>query len=223
MKNFKHHHQKLIASLFFMLRPKINGRLGRKCAVNLTGQITITVFKLHYNLPDRILEDIFKVDHVTIHRIFHRILKELDSLSHAVGKAIASKPIDFYITDSTTLAIGKGKDNKTFSGYKHHHGVKFQVLVDQHKLIHHVSSIHDASEHDKNIFEQEWQDVCQHIEQSLPILADKAYVGLTNCGVTTPVKRNEKPYKKDKIKTKEENKELSSKRITVEQTFIAEK
>jgi hypothetical protein len=95
MKNFKHHHQKLIASLFFMLRPKMNGRLGRKCSVNLTGQITITVFKLHYNLPDRILEDIFKVDHVTIHRIFHRILKELDSLYHAVSHWKGQKQQDF--------------------------------------------------------------------------------------------------------------------------------
>jgi DDE superfamily endonuclease len=221
MKNFKHHHQKLIASLFFMLRPKMKSRLGRKCSVNLTGQITITMFKLHYNLPDRILEDIFKVDHVTIHRIFHRILKELDSLSHWVGKAIASKQIEFYITDSTTLPIGKGKNNKTFSGYKHHHGVKFQVLIDQHKLIHHVSDLHDASEHDKSIFEQEWQDVSQKIQTALPILADKAYVGLTNCGVTTPVKRNEKPYKKDKLKTKEDNKALSSKRIKVEHVFAS--
>ncbi len=221
MKNFTHHHQKLIASLFFMLRHKMKSRLGRKCSVNLTSQITIAVFKLHYNLPDRILEDIFKVDHVTIHRIFHRILKELGNLSQIVGKAVASKPIEFYVTDSTTLPIGKGKNNKTFSGYKHHHSVKFQVFVDQHKLIHHVSSIHDASEHDKNIFEQEWQDVSQKIQTSLPILADKAYVGLTHFNVTTPVKRNEKTYKRDKLKTKEDNKVLSSKRIKVEHVFAS--
>jgi DDE superfamily endonuclease len=55
----------------------------------------------------------------------------------------------------------------------------------------------------------------------LPILADKAYVGLTKCGVTTPVKRNEKPYKKDKLKTKEENKQLSFKRIKVEHVFAS--
>ncbi len=49
------------------------------------------------------------------------------------------------------------------------------------------------------------------VQTSLPILADKAYVGLTHFNVKTPVKRNEKPYKKDKIKTKEDNKSLSSK------------
>ncbi len=98
--------------------------------------------------------------------------------------------------------------------FKHHHSVKFQVLVDQYKMIHHVSSIHDASEHDKNIFEQEWQDVSQKIQTSLPILADKAYVGLTHFNVTTPVKRNDKPYKKD-------NKVSSSKRIKVEHVFAS--
>ncbi len=145
----------------------MKSRLGRKCSVNLTSQITIAVFKLHYNLPDRVLEDIFKVDHVTIHRIFHRILKELGNLSQIVGKAVASKPIEFYVTDSTTLPIGKGKNNKTFSGYKHHHSVKFQVFVDQNKLIHHVSSIHYAIEHDKNIFEQEWPLAFTHCETCL--------------------------------------------------------
>ncbi len=42
------------------------------------------------------------------------------------------------------------------------------------------------------------------VQTSLSILADKAYVGLPHFNVTTPVKRNEKPYKKDKLKTKEE-------------------
>ncbi len=52
-------------------------------------------------------------------------------------------------------------------------------------------------------------------------MADKAYVGLTHCNVTTPVKRNDKPYKKDKLKTKEDNKALSSKRIKVEHVFAS--
>lgn len=219
MKHFKYHHQKLIASLFFMLRPQMTHRLGRKCTVSLSLQITITIFKLHYNLPDRVLEDIFKVDHVTIHRIFHRILKAIKSLSHVMDKAVASHPVEFYITDSTTLPIGKGKNKQTYSGYKHHHGVKIQIVVDHNSLIHHVSGLHDASQHDKHIFEQEWQDVSQHIEVAFPILADKAYVGLTPCGVITPVKRNEIPYKKDKIKTKQDNQQLSSRRIKIEHVF----
>jgi DDE superfamily endonuclease len=52
-------------------------------------------------------------------------------------------------------------------------------------------------------------------------LADKAYVGLTHWNVTTPVKRNEKTYKKDNLKTKKENKQLSSKRIKVEHVFAS--
>ncbi len=59
------------------------------------------------------------------------------------------------------------------------------------------------------------------VQTSLPILADKAYVGLTHFNVKTPVKRNEKPYKKDKLKTKEDNKALSSKRIKVEHVFAS--
>ena len=32
----------------------------------------------------------------------------------------------YYCVDSTVLRIGKGKSKETYSGYKHHHGIKFQ-------------------------------------------------------------------------------------------------
>ena len=54
------------------IKSSFKNKLGRKFKVSLIEQISITIFKLKYNLPDRVLEDIFKIDHVTINRIIKR-------------------------------------------------------------------------------------------------------------------------------------------------------
>lgn len=41
-----------------IIKNEFNKKLGRKCKVSLLEQIMITLFKLRYNLPDRILEDL---------------------------------------------------------------------------------------------------------------------------------------------------------------------
>ena len=88
-------------------------KLGRKFKVSLIEQISITIFKLKYNLPDRVLEDIFKIDHVTINRIINRI-------SLYISKFNLNSKLDneFYIVDSTTLRIGKDKDRACICIYE---------------------------------------------------------------------------------------------------------
>ena len=54
------------------IKSNFKNKLGRKFKVSLIEQISITIFKLKYNLPDRVLEDIFKIDHVTINRLISR-------------------------------------------------------------------------------------------------------------------------------------------------------
>lgn len=46
---------------------------GPKFKLSLLEQIINTLFKLKYNLPDRIFESLFDVDHVTISRCILRI------------------------------------------------------------------------------------------------------------------------------------------------------
>lgn len=91
--------------------------------------------------------------------------------------------------DSTTLRIGKGKNKETYSGYKHHHGVKFQVVINNESLIKHVSKSYSSSIHDKKLFITEYKNLCTKIDNNLGILGDKGYSGLKELKVKIPIKR----------------------------------
>lgn len=208
--------KKLIFSLYMIIKNEFNKKLGRKCKVSLIEQIMITLFKLRYNLPDRILEDLFRIDHVTISRIIIRISTYLSKVKINIKDKESNL---FYIVDSTVLRIGKGKNNETYSGYKHHHGVKFQVTINDKSMIEHVSKSYSSSIHDKKLFIKEYKSLMSKINKGLDILGDKGYSGLNEYKVNIPTKRNEVKYKENKNLSKSENKILSSKRIKVEHVF----
>ena len=160
-------------------------RLGRKHKTGWIEQITLTLFKLKYHWLDRILEDLFAVDHVTMSRIMNRIsiylegfhlkMKENPFFFHLIknndfhdcfnkdkGKDKGKDKIEkikpqYLIVDSTVCAIGKGKTKDSFSGYKHHHGAKFQIMVNENKMIETISSSYPASYHDKKVFLMEYK------------------------------------------------------------------
>ncbi len=121
--------------------------------------------------------------------------------------------------DSTVLRIGKGKNNETYSGYKHHHGVKFQVTINDKSMIEHVSKSYSSSIHDKKLFIKEYKSLMSKINKDLDILGDKGYSGLKELRVEIPIKRNEIKYKENKDLSKVNNKNLSSKRIKIEHVF----
>ena len=208
--------KKIIYSVYMMIRNEFKKKLGRKCKVSLIEQIMITLFKLRYNLPDRILEDLFRIDHVTISRIIIRISTYLSKVNINIKDKESNL---FYIVDSTVLRIGKGKNNETYSGYKHHHGVKFQVTINDKSMIEHVSKSYSSSIHDKKLFIKEYKSLMSKINKDLDILGDKGYSGLNEYKVNIPTKRNEVKYKENKNLSKSENKILSSKRIKVEHVF----
>ena len=187
---FSNLNKKIIYSVYMIIKNEFNKKLGRKCKVSLIEQIMITLFKLRYNLPDRILEDLFKIDHVTISRIIIRISLYMTKIKIN----IKDRDNDYYIVDSTVLRIGKGKNKETYSGYKHHHGIKFQLVINHKSMIEHVSKSYSSSIHDKRLFINEYK-------------------------VNIPTKRNEVKYKENKNLSKSENKILSSKRIKVEHVF----
>ena len=54
---------------------KLKAKKGPHFKTSLLEQIVLTLFKLKYSLPDRILESLFKIDHVTISRYVLRISK----------------------------------------------------------------------------------------------------------------------------------------------------
>ena len=176
---FSNMNKKIIYSLYMIIKTEFNKKLGRKCKVSLIEQIMITLFKLRYNLPDRILEDLFRIDHVTISRIIIRISTYLSKVNINIKDKESNL---FYIVDSTVLRIGKGKNNETYSGYKHHHGVKFQVTINDKSMIEHVSKSYSSSIHDKKLFINEYKDLIRkidkNIDKNIEILGDKGYSGL---------------------------------------------
>ena len=145
MQGFMQKYKKIIYSIYMIIKSNFKGRLGRKFKVGLIEQISITIFKLKYNLPDRVLEDLFKIDHVTISRVINRISWYLSKFTLP-----NTEKDNFYIVDSTTIRIGKGKSSNTYSGYKHHHGIKFQVIINENSIIKSVSKAYPNSIHDKN-------------------------------------------------------------------------
>ena len=203
--------KKIVLVILMKLKSRFRNRLGRSFAINLTEQIVISLFKLKYDLPYRVLEMLFGYDHVTISRAVLRMSKIWSALKFPLQGMS-------FVVDSTTIAIGKGKNKKTFSGYKHFHGVKFQAVVDNEKRFVCLSEDYDSAIHDKALFLAEYQSIMDKVSGNT-MLGDKAYVGLERFNVITPSKRNEKRYKMDKEKAKFINKIVSRERIKVEHCF----
>ena len=199
--------------IFNHLRHMEKKHKGPKFKHSLIDRILLTLFKLKYQLPDRVLETLFHIDHVTISRYISRISRCIAALNIKLNRP------SYYIVDTTTIRIGKDKGLKTFSGYKHHHGLKYQCLINDNKDIVSISSGIASSIHDKKIFETEYFKTFNNLNTKLKVLGDKAYVGLAKYHVETPFKHNERRFKINKHKVTLENKALSTKRIQVEHVF----
>ena len=156
-----------------LLKNKLKAKKGPHFKTSLLEQIVLTLFKLKYSLPDRILESLFKKD----------------------------------------------KTAYTFSGYKHHHGLKYQCIINDQKEIVSITDGIESSIHDKHIFETQYQNIFHSLNKQMRILGDKAYVGLRTYNVQTPLRRNELEYKQNKTIAKKSNSELSNKRVQVEHVF----
>ena len=176
--------QKLIYSIYAFIKSVYGNKRVRKYKVSLIYQIVITIFKLRYNLPDRVLEGLLKIDHVTISRIVQRISLYIGNIKLPVNNKNELN-IEYYVVDTTTIRIGKGKSKSTYSGYKNYHGIKYQLICDDKSKIINTSQGYEASIHDKKIFQKEYEEIKSKINQELKILGDKAYVGLDKENVKT--------------------------------------
>ena len=101
--------------------------------------------------------------------------------------------------------------------YKHHKGKKVQITTDPTGFIHHISKLKNLSTHDFKIFNEEYDSLCKELDlKDFYILADKAYVGLADKNVLTPVKKNNQFCKQSPELIEYYNKDFSSKRIKIE-------
>ena len=100
--------------IYQFIKHKFKSKLGRKYKLSLVEQIVITLFKLRYNLPDRVLESLVHVDHVTISRAITRMVIYMSHIK--IKSTNNSNGNDYYVVDSTTICIGKEKNKKDYVG-----------------------------------------------------------------------------------------------------------
>lgn len=123
---------------------------------------------------------------------------------------------DHLIVDTTSTRVRTG-DVQFYSGYKKQRVVKVQVICCDKGVVRHVSNHYPGSIHDKRIWDLEFPGIPRHHA----ILADCAYAGALGDGsfLHRPVRKNEKAYKADTFKAKEQNRRLSLKRVKIEHLF----
>lgn len=195
-------------------RPEV--RPGRPCRYPLATQVLVLLVKLRLDLPYRALEVISGIDAVTASRMVRRLLMRLRAVALA-GRTKASR---FYLVDTTTVRV-RASQGIYYSGYKHHRGVKTQVLADEQRIIHHLSAAYPARVHDKVI----WERTARQVQPLLgrPVLADKAYAGvqLEGKGLIRPLRRNEWAYRLQPVQAKAFNRELSRHRARIEHVMAS--
>ena len=98
-----HNQKKIIYSIYMKIKSNFKNKLGRKFKVSLIEQISITIFKLKYNLPDRVLEDIFKIDHVTINRLISRKRIKIEHVFAYMKNFRILQRLNYYKTNKIEL------------------------------------------------------------------------------------------------------------------------
>ena len=219
MLNFAKIHEASIAQLTgvsFVTFASLLSRLvltqqrGRPFKYSLKVHLILTRMKLRHNPDYRTLETLCGVDSVTASRMVIRVVNAL-----VLSKKLPNTGGRWFIVDSTTVRVN-GSGSKLYSGYKHHKGVKAQVLVSNTGDIVDIAGYAPASVHDKTLWNRSFYRLKPNLDRL--ILADKAYAGVKgeNKILFRPVKLNEKAYNEE---TKTGNKKLSQIRVKVEHTI----
>jgi hypothetical protein len=199
----------IIERLMAFCMTSMRRRLGRPVTHWIDVQFRITLMKLRHNLTYRAIESITGIDAVTASRIVRRVL----GLLSPATMPTADPPI-FLVVDATISRVGTTLP-RFYSGYKHHRGLKTQIVCDEKRFIRHVSPPQPASVHDKKL----WDEQCHHLAQMKPVfvLADKGYAGaILTKAVLRPLKRNESAYRNNPARAKQENRIVSALRVRIE-------
>ena len=159
------------------------------------------------------LGQIFHVDEATICRAIKRIAPLAERvLKIKPQKLLNEKDLEFLIVDATEQQIERPKNQHDYySGKKHAHTIKTEILVDRKRRILRASKPYEGRIHDFNIRKNEGA------LPAVPILADLGYQGLQSihpAGVFIPKKKPKNGSLSDAEKA--ENKQLSRRRIVVE-------
>jgi len=162
-------------------------------------------------LPLRTVSIIYNIPYVTLWRWCRTISRVLANTFEQVLETARIR-----IVDTTSTRI-RTTDPRYYTSYKKQRVVKAQVICDEGGHIHSISNPYAGSVHDKVIWNNEWPSIGQ---VSL-ILADKAYVGPTGerSVLFRPIKKNEGQWKRNPVRAKAWNKQLSKRRVKIEHVF----
>ncbi len=159
------------------------------------------------------LAQIFHVDEATICRAIKRIAPLAERvLKIKPEKFLKENELKELIVDATEQRIERPKNQRDYySGKKHAHTIKSEIVVDQRKRIVQASKPYEGRVHDFNIRKTEGP------LPAVPILADSGYQGLQNCHSAAVFIPKKKPKNGSLSEAeKAENKQLSRRRIVVE-------
>lgn len=192
------------------------GGAGRPCQYALEVQVLVLLVKMRLDLPYRALETISGIDAVTASRMVRRMLERLMEAPLAKDNQVEG----FYLVDTTTVRV-RARQDPYYSGYKHHWGVKTQVLADEGRMIHHLSGAWPARVHDKVIWDRTTDQDQPFLDR--PVLADKAYAGayLEGEGLVRPFRHHEREYRAQPETARVFNKELSRRRARIEHVMAS--
>ncbi|CAF2014402.1 unnamed protein product [Rotaria magnacalcarata] len=153
--------------------------------------LVVTLWYLkHYHSERYIATEVY-LSPSTIHRMVTEIV---DILHSCVYSELVSLPIDMessntahepeehhkIIVDSTSIAVPRPDDSEQRKAYFHsksatNYAIKVQIACDFNHRIVHVSECYRGSVHDITILRE--SGLLEHVNDSVQIIADKAYVG----------------------------------------------
>ena len=163
-------------------------------------------FGLRFNDTFERLSYIYNISKSTVYRIFNlKIINKLES--------------DIYIVDTTIVKVQRSKDSnlqrRQYSGKHKQHCTKIQIITKfNFKVPEAVSFTRFGSIHDFKLFKQ----TITNLPDGITFIADSGYQGLEKLipGSITPIKQSKFHQLDDEEKLI--NKQLSSKRILIENT-----
>jgi hypothetical protein len=159
---------------------------------------------------------LFNSHETTVMRSVSRIERIAVKVIHIEkNRQVSRDEVEYLITDATEQPVQRPKrrQKRYFSGKKRRHTQKIEITADNKGIIRSVSGTYPGKEHDFNIYKRKKN---RHKFPGIPEKADSGYQGIHK------IKKNaEIPYKKPKggqlsEEQKKFNRELSKKRIKVE-------
>lgn len=213
---------------------------GRKPALDMGGQLLVTLVWLRLYLTTEALGFLFGIDKATVSRYTRRMLPVLRQVGEAtlgwpeppprgggknIDQARQEHPDLFAFVDATEQPVRRSQDAHTqkqhYSGKKKRHTRKAQIIVNEQGIVRDVSPSVPGAVSDRRLFTL--SGAADKIPLSVITGGDAGYQGiqhdLPDHSVLIPFKKSKHPPLSDEQKLL--NQEFSRSRIVVENTIAA--